>query len=341
MKWISSYLVVTGVLLWPGPNVWAHCRTTTCDQEGAPAECASGRINNCSTTGVPIAWPSTCVSTSVSAYGSALRGISADTLRTMVESAFKQWTSADCGGGSPPSFAVDIFPDVTCKDLTGDAGYKSAGPNANVWLFEDDNWPHLETDAEAAIAVTSVLFDKYTGEIYDADVELNSFGTNFTTDTDVGNIDLESVVQHESGHFLGLAHSQDTEATMYATLDPKAGETKKRTLNRDDVEGICAIYPPGKYDALCDPEPRHGFSTACDFQRTSCTVASRLGANRPAAGRGLLIALLFIGGIGRRRTQSVANSSRGLPRLCPQPPAWRTSDRGDSSAAEASLTRTT
>jgi hypothetical protein len=148
-----------------------------------------------------------------------------------------------------------MFPDVTCKDLTGDAGYKPAGPNANVWLFEDDDWPHIETDAEGAIAITSVLFDKFTGEIYDADVELNSYGVNFTTEPAVDRVDLASVIQHESGHFLGLGHSPDAEATMCATLDPDTGEAKKRTLNSDDVEGICAVYPPGKFDELCDMLP--------------------------------------------------------------------------------------
>jgi len=231
-------------------------------------------------------------------------------MRLIVDQAFQQWTTADCGNGTIPSFVVDMFPDVTCKDVTGSNAYKLAGPNANIWFFEDEDWPHVESDAESAIAVTSVLFDKNTGEIYDADVELNSHGVDFTTDTAVVKIDLASVIQHESGHFLGLAHSQDADATMYATLDPDAGETKKRTLNRDDVEGICAVYPPGKFDELCDPEPRHGFSTACDFQRTSCTVAPRLGANRPAVSRALLIALLLIGGVGRRRKWAGINRLR-------------------------------
>ena len=231
-------------------------------------------------------------------------------MRLIVDQAFQQWTTADCGTGSAPSFTVDIFPDVTCKNVTGSNAYKASGPNANIWLFEDGSWPHNETDAESAIAITSVLFDKFTGEIFDADVELNSHGVEFTTDSAAVKVDLASVIQHESGHFLGLAHSPDAEATMYATLDPDAGETKKRTLNRDDVDGICVIYPPGKFDESCDPEPRHGFSTACDFQSTSCTVAPQLGAPRPAASRALLIALLLIGGIARRRKWSAINRLR-------------------------------
>ena len=30
---------------------------------------------------------------------------------------------------------------------------------------------------------------------------------------------------------------------MFAFQDP--GETKKATLEQDDIDGVCAIYPPG------------------------------------------------------------------------------------------------
>ena len=57
---------------------------------------------------------------------------------------------------------------------------------------------------------------------------------------------------HESGHFLGLAHSDDVNATMYyrVTMD---GETLKRDLDDDDVAGLCAIYPWGAPPVTCVP----------------------------------------------------------------------------------------
>ncbi|XP_022154823.1 metalloendoproteinase 1-MMP [Momordica charantia] len=52
-------------------------------------------------------------------------------------------------------------------------------------------------------------------------------------------VDLESVVTHEIGHVLGLAHSSVKEAVMYPSLSPRA---KKVDLRIDDVEGAQALY---------------------------------------------------------------------------------------------------
>jgi len=53
--------------------------------------------------------------------------------------------------------------------------------------------------------------------------------------------DLQSCLTHEFGHWAPLGDiSSPTGATMYRTM-PK-GETKKRTLATDDINGIRAIY---------------------------------------------------------------------------------------------------
>ncbi|XP_020596483.1 metalloendoproteinase 4-MMP-like [Phalaenopsis equestris] len=52
-------------------------------------------------------------------------------------------------------------------------------------------------------------------------------------------VDLESVLTHEIGHVLGLAHSSVQEAVMYPTLSPR---TKKVNLRVDDIEGVQALY---------------------------------------------------------------------------------------------------
>ncbi len=53
-------------------------------------------------------------------------------------------------------------------------------------------------------------------------------------------IDLESVTVHELGHILGLGHSQDPNAVMYASI----GEgVVKRDLQQDDINGIQTLYP--------------------------------------------------------------------------------------------------
>ncbi|KAL6954490.1 neutrophil collagenase [Sarracenia purpurea var. burkii] len=53
-----------------------------------------------------------------------------------------------------------------------------------------------------------------------------------------GKIDLDTVAAHELGHNLGLGHSADPAALMYATYIP--GTTKG--LNADDIQGIKALY---------------------------------------------------------------------------------------------------
>jgi len=290
------------VSCWPAQAL-AYCLTKTCDQQNPPPPCADNQqtgVNACSTLGTPIAWPGTCVSTSVSAYGSPKDNISAEQMRQLVDNAFKNWLSQDCGGAKVPNFVVDMFPDVNCKDVTGGVGYKTSGPNYNVWIFHDDDWPYESSDSpDGAIAITTTQFSPDTGIIYDSDVELNSRDNDFATDLsnlNSTNLDLPSVVQHESGHFLGLAHSTLEAATMYGYL--KNGDATKRTLEQDDADGICAAYPPGQLDPRCDPEPRHGFSTECEFDKGCCTVAPGRGGRRPGAS--VLASLLLIAAAARR-----------------------------------------
>ncbi len=229
-------------------------------------------------------------------------------MRAVVQAAFQQWTSADCGNGQKPNFVVNTFPDVTCTAVTGSSGYKSAGPNCNVWVFEDSNWVY-GTEGESAIAVTTVKFSPTTGEIYDADVELNSEIDEFTTGLINVDWDLPSVVLHEAGHFLGMAHSTVDTAVMAPTLNEFQ---MKRTLTSDDMQGICAIYPPGQLNPQCDPEPRHGFSTECEFAKSGCNVAPGLSTQRYNSWGAMCLGVLLTAAL-RRRSRLAQGTSRRLP----------------------------
>lgn len=52
-------------------------------------------------------------------------------------------------------------------------------------------------------------------------------------------VDLESVVMHEIGHVLGLAHSSVKEAIMYPSLSARE---RRVELKIDDVKGIQRLY---------------------------------------------------------------------------------------------------
>ncbi len=64
--------------------------------------------------------------------------------------------------------------------------------------------------------------------------------------------DLQSVVLHEFGHALGLNHSTDIDAVMFASY--KAG-TLKRTPNTDDRAGILSLYGASTTTAPPSPSP--------------------------------------------------------------------------------------
>ena len=55
--------------------------------------------------------------------------------------------------------------------------------------------------------------------------------------------DVQNVMTHEFGHWLELRDVYDPEATMYGYID--MGETKKRSLAQDDIDGIRHIYGTG------------------------------------------------------------------------------------------------
>ncbi|GFP83188.1 metalloendoproteinase 1 [Phtheirospermum japonicum] len=71
-------------------------------------------------------------------------------------------------------------------------------------------------------------------------------------------VDLESVATHEIGHILGLQHSSNSDAVMYATLSPR---TKKVELRKDDVDGVQGLYgskPGYRFVPVSEPSSSSG-----------------------------------------------------------------------------------
>jgi hypothetical protein len=243
-----------------------YCRSTNCSKCAKDADgCPSGK---------PIAWPTSCLTFSMHYAASKRADLATATIVT--ERAFAAWTGASCPeDGRPPSITIDHhFGEVAC-DLRE---YNQTDGNANIVFFHDDIWPY--EGADNVLGLTTVSFKG--GVIVDVDMELNStLPLSVADPVPPTSYDLQSIVTHEAGHFLGMSHSADPLATM--RKDYTAGSDSFRDLASDDVAGICAIYPPGQ-PAPCNANPDQGFSNVCGIFPSGnggfCAVAT-LGRRRP------------------------------------------------------------
>ena len=279
----------------------AFCRTTTCSPDDPNNPCTMAS-DGCLTGGKPLYWAQACVSFSVQKDGSPLRNISADAADKVISDGFSAWVSADCGSGHP---SVQIYDhgQVSCDKQE----YNQKSGNANIFMFRDGGWPYAPdtsggaTTSAETLALTTITYNVKTGEIYDADVEINSHDNNITVGNTNVAADLQSIVTHESGHFLGLAHSPQPDATMFASY--QFGDTSLRSLSQDDIDGICTIYPPDRTLGKCDPTPRHGYSSQCAPPPSSggCRASRPGSAGGPWNSGALAGALVALGLLARRR----------------------------------------
>jgi hypothetical protein len=263
----------------------AYCLTHGCNE--ATQDCEFDK-NGClveTETSPRLFWRSECISFDVQKDGSARRNITYEAARDAIHEAFRQWLNADCGDGQGPSVRIEDYGPVECRK----AEYNQQAGNANIVMFRDDSWPY--TNAIDTLALTTLIFNADTGEIYDADIEVNTFESAMAIGgVSTRGIDFSSVITHEIGHFLGLSHSNALGSTMQQSYEP--GNTEMATIEADDEAGICAALPPGRAAKSSSCEPRHGFSAECAVEESEgCTVSSA-SSNGTRAGGLLLVAAL-------------------------------------------------
>ena len=118
------------------------------------------------------------------------------------------------------------------------AGYLSQGAQAydgkNVVSWVSRSWPYDSTLA----AITYRYYDTSDGRLLDADIVFN--GEKFSWSVGGSGYDIQNSATHEVGHFSGLGHSTDLQATMYGGTT--ASEIKKRDLGADDLAALDALY---------------------------------------------------------------------------------------------------
>ena len=267
----------------------AWCRTTTSRlRSSVPGECAM--------TGIPLAWRNRCTGYSLYRAGVPAE-IPWDELVTIAQGSAAAWAAATCDDNGRERQYYEVRELAPTLNPTG---YTSTGANSNTISFRS-RWGDDAIHRQGTIAITIVTFDSLTGEIYDGDIELNTFhdvnnpgGFQFSISriTDMGAADLQTILTHELGHFHGLAHSANDRAVMW----PEAGlgETR-RDLTFDDTAGVCAIYPASQtpVGVRCNPLPYGGLATYPNGTKVtggSCAAGPSGGSLRAGVGVALVAA---------------------------------------------------
>ena len=273
----------------------AYCRLTT-EKPIADATCAI--------SGTGLSWKRQCITFSMVDRGQPEPPF--ERIREVADISFRTWTDVDCGAGK---VALDVR-QTSDLAMCEDPEYNTHDPNANTIVFVTD-WSGHKLPI-GAYGLTLVWHNPDTGEIYDADMQLNEqLGTPAICDNGCpsGGVDLQNVITHEAGHFFGLGHSDVSDATMAPSATP--GETSKRDLAGDDIEGLCSIYGD-RVKTACEAGdflPNHGFTTMCSEPTTASESSSGCAvlAVRNHAGwqtHALLIALFCLRWLRRRRLRT-------------------------------------
>lgn len=245
---------------------------------------ASAYVRTRTTAGVPTAWKSPCVTMEL-ALGAPPETMDAAGYLDAAQQGAAAWTQASLDGANRCGnvlMGVESTPDV--EGLVGNDGHNRIVFRQNEWCRDppptDPSEPRCYDGS--ALAITTVFQLKNSGEIKDADIEVNA--KNFTWADFVGRPDLmtygthdfQGTITHELGHVLGLEHTcylprwyKDgtpvprpddhtgapipdcgsnnsaliADATMYVSVNSPASEVGLRSLSSDDMQGICDIYP--------------------------------------------------------------------------------------------------
>lgn len=192
---------------------------------------------------------------------------------TSLELPFDGYSSSTAIGRDTPGEHLVVLRGGWCSVVppVGDACRTAGGCNTKYNCFDD-----ASVGDRQILALTTVFYIPSTGRIVDADIEVVGWdgrnanaalpsppgsppdGWYFTCldptsastppncnaygEAGCVSRDLQNVLTHEAGHFVGFAHNtSDADSTMYSTTS--ARDVSRRSLTRDDAAGMCDTYP--------------------------------------------------------------------------------------------------
>ena len=272
----------------------AYCRSTT-------SRMRASALGECVRTGIPLSWRSRCTGFSLFRANtpSSVPLMEFDRLARVATEA---WARVPCDADGRGTQYFRVLPNLPTWNPSG---YDPRGENSNTISFRP-RWNDDAVHRPGAIAITIATFDSFTGEIFDADMEMNDAEFDFSiaqSMSDPSAADLQTILTHEFGHFMGLSHSDNDRAVMW----PEAGLGEiRRDLTSDDAAGMCAIYPAAQTPATrCIAVPYGGLTTQPGGTRVTGACATAPGTSAPS--HALIATLATLAALARlrRRERSV------------------------------------
>lgn len=167
-----------------------------------------------------------------------------DALFAATRAAFETWTEPACSG-------------LSVRDDGPTATPAIYGDDRNVLEWVESGWSSRGFGPfTIGVTTNQFLHDGTRWTIDESDMELNGDGYRWVIDggePDADPVDVQGLVVHEAGHFLGLLHACEQSAFDGApacgtfsetpTMAPIYTGEEQRTLTDDDVAGICYLYP--------------------------------------------------------------------------------------------------
>lgn len=222
---LLALVAVSGLVLATSP-AGAFCRKTTASADDAADPSVIGSCP-AAESALPLYWRRACIPYRV-IVDAALeqRGVmTTERAERIVAKATSAWTSAQCTTGR------------TSLALSADRCPDQVGAVRSEIAFT------AEAPADDLLARTDLVFDANDGVVTAAHTRvLDIYATLGATNPDDVDTRVEAIVRHEMGHFLGLAHSDDPHAVMFAGYDP----ARVDGLTPDDVAAMCEVYDPAR-----------------------------------------------------------------------------------------------
>jgi len=290
---------------------------------------AAAYVRTVTESGASTAWKTPCVTMEFS-LGAPPPVLDAQGYLGAAQAAGAAWSQASLDGINRCTNV--IYTVVSVPDVAGKIGLDYH----NRLIFRQGQWcsDPLPKDGSCydptALALTSVFQNTDTGEILDADLEVNA--TDFTwgdyaahpEQFEANTHDFQGTITHEFGHAIGLSHTcftpggtfadgtpmprpldndgnpvpdcgpdnppAITQATMYVSVATPSAEVGLRSLSPDDIQAACDIYP---------------FSTSFECESPSGSGSTGGGCSYPGpTGRDSVagvLAILALGLVFRRR----------------------------------------